>query len=300
MSIDMARVYTDFEGLAALKAKARNDEEAALDEVSRQFESMFLQMMLKSMRDASFGGGLLDSKQSEFYRDMHDQQLAVDLAQKKSIGLAAVIKRQLGGGAADEREGLQPAAYRDRPIARPTVAAGRPADDADPTMTVALDGSPNNFLSKLRSAAGRAAAELGIEPEALLAQAALETGWGRHVMRHGDGRSSHNLFGIKADRRWQGDRVEVETLEYRDGVPLKTRAAFRSYDSFDASFEDYVQFLRQNPRYRDALKETAEPARYFEALQQAGYATDPVYADKIMRVYNGESMQIARQAARGT
>ena len=301
MQVDMAQVYTDFEGLAALRAKARDDQDAALDEVARQFESLFLQMMLKSMRDASPGGGLLDSKHSAFYREMYDKQIAVDMTRKQGIGLADVLKRQLGGGIAPAYEGLSPREYVGMPVMRPAAAAPAPsaavvkhrAVTNDPVL---LDGSPQDFLQKLWPMAEKAASDLDLAPEALLAQAALETGWGRHVMQRRGGDSSHNLFGIKADSRWDGDAVPVSTLEYRDGVALKTRANFRAYDSFADSFQDYVAFIRENPRYRDAMQQTDDPAAYFAALQAAGYATDPRYAQKILKVLDSEPMQRARGA----
>jgi len=306
MNIDMGQVYTDFSGLAALRARAREDREAALDQVSRQFESLFLQMMLKSMRDASLGGGLLDSKQSEFYREMYDKQIAMDMADRQGIGLADVIKRQLGGAVASPYRDLEPADYLGMPIsARPVRMGDEAANDAFDGApqaagddSIELDGSPESFLGRLWPAAEQAAARLNLAPEALLAQAALETGWGQHVMQARSGGSSHNLFGIKADPRWQGPKVDVSTLEYRDGVALKTRADFRAYGSFEESFSDYVDFLQRNPRYREALARTDDPKAYFTALQQAGYATDPAYADKIHKILDSEPMQRARQTVR--
>ena len=300
MNIDSAQVYTDFSGLAALRARAREDKDAALDEVSRQFESLFLQMMLKSMRDASLGGGLMDSKQSEFYRDMYDKQIAVDMAQKQGIGLADVLKRQLGGGISAQYSDLSPEEYLGMPI------TARPVNGADAATVArrsvdtpaAFDGSPEAFVDALWPVAEQAAAKINLPPEALLAQAALETGWGRHVMQHGTGDSSHNLFGIKADSRWQGDKVMVSTLEYRDGVALNTRANFRAYESFEYSFSDYVDFVQRNPRYQQALAQTNDPKAYFSALQEAGYATDPAYAQKIQRILDSESMQRAAQSAK--
>ncbi|MGB5201309.1 MAG: flagellar assembly peptidoglycan hydrolase FlgJ [Sedimenticolaceae bacterium] len=294
MVVDMEQVYTDFSGLAALRARAREDQGAALDQVARQFEALFLQMMLKSMRDASFGGGLMDSKQSEMYRDMFDKQIAMDMSQGEGIGLADVLKRQLGAGISMVHGDLTPEDYLGMPIvAQPKASTGAPPSDA-PAL---LDGSPEAFLDKLWPAAEEAAAKLQLAPEALLAQAALETGWGRHVMRHHSGDSSHNLFGIKADSRWQGEKVRVSTLEYRDGVPLKTRANFRAYSSFEDSFRDYVDFVQRNPRYRDALEKTQDAKAYFGALQQAGYATDPAYAEKIQRILDSEPMRRVRQTA---
>jgi len=302
MNLDMGQVYTDFSGLAALRARAREDQEAALDQVSRQFESLFLQMMLKSMRDASLGGGMLDSKQSEFYREMYDKQIAMDMADKQGIGLADVIKRQLGGAVATPYRDLEPADYLGMPItARPAGRGGEGANDALKAAgdtPIELDGSPESFLGKLWPAAEQAAARLNLAPEALLAQAALETGWGQHVMQARSGDSSHNLFGIKADGRWQGPKVDVSTLEYRDGVALKTRAHFRAYGSFEESFSDYVDFLQRNPRYREALARADDPKAYFTALQQAGYATDPAYAEKIHKILDSEPMQRVRQTVR--
>lgn len=298
MAPDMAQVYTDFSGLAALRARAREDKEAALDQVSRQFESLFVQMMLKSMREASFGGGLLDSQQSDFYRDMYDKQIAMDMSGKQGIGLAEVIKRQIGGGIASPYRDLNPQDYVGMPISVQPVAVDAVANAAGAAVDAApveLDGSPESFLGRLWPAAEEAAGKLNLAPEALLAQAALETGWGRHVMQHRDGDSSHNLFGIKADSRWSGDKVHVSTLEYRDGVALKTRANFRAYESFEQSFSDYVDFVQRNPRYREALDKTGDPKAYFSALQQAGYATDPAYAEKIQRILDSEPMQRARQ-----
>lgn len=304
MAIELAQVYTDFAGLGALKAKARKDRESALDEVARQFESLFTQMMLRSMRDASFGGGLGEGKNTAFYRDMYDQQLAVEMSRQRGLGLAEVIKRQLGGTVPGAAQGRDLASYRSQPI----VATPRGGTPDEPVATdslggagsaradkvpAALDGTPEGFVATLLPAAQRAARELGLPPEALLAQAALETGWGRHVMQGPDGGSSHNLFGIKADSRWQGERVTVTTLEYKDGVALKTRADFRAYDSWQASFDDYVRFVQDNPRYAEALRSTADSGRYFDELQRAGYATDPAYAHKIRRILGSEPLRSA-------
>jgi flagellar protein FlgJ len=290
------QVYTDFEGLAALRAKAQQDQDAALDEVARQFESLFLQMMLKSMRSASLGSGMLDSQQSLFYRDMFDQQIAVDMTRRDGIGLANVLKQQLGDGIAPAYRDLAPEDYVGMPIARAIM--NQAADDAvAPALArpkgKALSGKPQDFIDTLWPLAEQAAAELGIAPEALLSQAALETGWGRHVIQDRSGGNSHNLFGIKADERWQGGAVPVGTLEYIDGVAVKTKANFRAYDSYAESFEDYVRFVRDNPRYREAIERTDDPSAYFSALQEAGYATDPAYARKILDILDSEPMQRA-------
>ncbi len=260
--LSTASVYTDFQGLAELRTAAREESPAALRAVAKEFEAIFMQMMLKSMRSANLGEGIFDSEQSGFYREMFDKQIAIDLAQRQGVGLADVLVRQLsrGGSAA-------------APGAGATLASGEAAG--------APFASPQDFIARLQGPAQATAKRLGVAPEVLLAQAALESGWGRQVMRAPDGASSHNLFGIKAGPDWQGGRVTATTLEYRDGVARKEQAVFRAYDSFAASFEDYADFLQGNPRYREALSQADDPRAYLQSLQDAGYATDPGYAEKI-------------------
>lgn len=295
---------TDFGALASLRADARHGEDraATLDKVAHQFESLFVNMVLKQMRKASLGEGLLDSQQSRFYRDIYDQQLSSHMADSGGLGLAEVIKRQLGGVSAAGGQGRVTADYLAHPTMRapalqPAVppSAREPADSSAPATAQVAGGmpfdGPADFVQRLRPHAEAAAARLGVPAEALLAQAALETGWGRAVARTPDGTPSHNLFGIKADHRWQGEQVKVRTLEYRDGVALKTRDAFRAYDSFADSFSDYADFISGNPRYRQALEAADSPDAYFHALQQAGYATDPDYADKVLSILARPELQ---------
>ena len=307
-----AAIYTDFTGLTELKARAGRDADGSLKEVARQFESLLLGQMLKSMRQASLGEGLLDSEQSLFYRDMYDKQLALHLTRSGGLGLAAMIERQLGGGRDREATGRAVGEYRQRPLPPPPIrsAGGAVPNDAPAAVqevtppsgaTVGDDPAtwqPEEFVARLMPWAREAGRKLGLAPEALLAQAALESGWGRHMIRDERGVPANNLFGIKADRRWQGKRVGVETLEYRDGLPRRTRASFRAYASYRESFDDYVAFLRSSPRYREALASAPDPDRYFSALQQAGYATDPRYAEKIDALLNGPEMQRALKSAR--
>jgi flagellar protein FlgJ len=289
MSLHVAQVVTDFAGLAALKTRAREDRDASIDEVARQFESLFMQMMLKNMRSASFGGGLLDSQQSLFYRDMYDQQLALHLANAGGMGIADAVRDQLRSGApAAVPQGRDIGVSLADRVREPSARTA--AEPEHPVVSPNSFEDPAAFVETLRPAAERAAAQLGVAPEALLAQAALETGWGKHVMPRADGESSYNLFGIKADRRWHGDRVVKTTLEYRDGVAVKTRAAFRAYDSYEASFADYSAFITGNPRYGKALAVASSSDAYLRELQKAGYATDPRYAEKIGSILNGEAL----------
>ncbi len=258
-------VYTDFQGLAALRRRAQDDSPEALRAVAREFEAIFMQMMLKSMREASLGEGIFDNEQSSFYQEMFDKQIAIHLARRQGLGLADVLVRQL------------------RPGQTPAPAGGEASPPA-PAARGAAFSSPEAFVRGLQDPAREAAARLGVAPRVLLAQAALETGWGQRILRGPDGASSHNLFGIKAGPDWQGARVTAQTLEYRDGVARREQAVFRAYDSFSQSFMDYADFILGNPRYQAALARADDPRAYLQALQEAGYATDPDYAAKIQGI----------------
>jgi flagellar protein FlgJ len=304
MNAQLPALYHDFSGLAALKRQAREDKAGSVDQVARQFESLFVQMMVKQMRQASFGTGLFESKHSEFARDMYDQQLSLHLSQQRGLGMEKLLRSQLG---LNEEAKVEPNtsldAYWQRPaaMARPSVAAGvksgSSASEVPPPVKI---DSPQSFVEALWPAADKAAQALGLPTEALLAQAALETGWGGHVMQSANGKSSHNLFGIKADQRWSGERVRQETLEFEQDVAVRRREYFRTYGSFEESFQDYVDFLKRNPRYAQALQSTRDATEYFKALQQAGYATDPHYAEKIVRVMQGTEMQTALSQLKGS
>ena len=294
-----AQLYADFSGLAKLKVQAGRDAQGALDQVAKQFESLLMGQMLKSMRQASLGEGILDNDKSLFYRDLFDQQLAQQLASSGGLGLAAVIKRQL----ADPTDAVNPLArdlddYRSRPqqrISSPRAAAPTaPVTGDDPAK---WDGG--QFVQKLWPWALEAAGKLGLAPQALLAQAALETGWGAHMIRQPDGAPSNNLFGIKSGARWQGDNVEVASLEYEQGVAVQRRDRFRAYASLRDSFNDYVEFVQSNPRYERALQVTGDSHSYFSELQRAGYATDPDYADKIDALLKGPRMTQALERLKG-
>jgi flagellar protein FlgJ len=152
-----------------------------------------------------------------------------------------------------------------------------------------------DFVEQLWPWAKEAAEKLGLPTKALLAQAALETGWGRHIMGQADGSSAKNLFGIKASRGWSGNKTHVHTLEYEQGTAVRKKDSFRAYATFRDSFNDYVDFLHSNPRYSRALDSTGDARSYFIELQQAGYATDPRYAEKITAVMEGPEMQRALQ-----
>lgn len=265
-----ADVYTDLQGLAKLRASVGEGKLNAdsLRQVAGQFEALFTQMMLKSMRQASLGDELFGSEQGDFYRDMHDRQLSILLSKGKGMGLSEMLFKQLGG---------------DQLSRQATDIKQGTAGKAD----------PHDFVRKLLPHAQRAAQQLGVPAEILLAQAANETGWGRAVPRHADGRQGYNLFGIKADAGWTGARISQPTLEFENGIAVRKPQTFRAYDSYAASFDDYVNFLRSNPRYHDVLNSTTDAASFAQGLQQAGYATDPAYADKLQTILASPALQQA-------
>ncbi|HYE33911.1 flagellar assembly peptidoglycan hydrolase FlgJ [Methylocaldum sp.] len=306
----MADVYTDFKGTAQLKNQAKHDPKAALGETARQFESLFIQMALKSMREAVPKGGLMDGKQSQMFRDMYDQQLAVELGKRSSLGFSDMLVQQLGGdkSSSDPKPGMSLDEYRDNALPRIDAGpsehmtaeglkveygtAAKMTDKATARLRTAQSSpqtepfaNPKEFVTALWPHAQEAAAELGVDPKLLLAQAALETGWGKTMAARGNDGHSHNLFGIKADRHWTGQHVTARTLEYADGIAVRDRAAFRAYNDYAESFRDYVNFLKTNPRYAAALEHTDNPRQFMASLQKAGYATDPNYARKVLSIY---------------
>ncbi|MDY6841571.1 MAG: flagellar assembly peptidoglycan hydrolase FlgJ [Pseudomonadota bacterium] len=321
--VQQARVYTDFNGLNALKAQARTDKESALREVARQFESLFLSEMLKSMRkagDVLSEGNYLHSNQSELYRDMFDSQMSLTMAGGKGSGLAEALVRQLGkqvpgmdnegGRLAGPKENL---ADYDRNL--PALSAKLPervrevesmvkqSAPASPEGAFELPEqfeSPEHFVRALLPVAERIGRDTGIDPKLMVAQAALETGWGRHMIRGDQGKPSFNIFGIKADGRWAGGAVSITTTEYREGLPMKERASFRAYPDYESSFRDYVSFLESNPRYREVLSVADKPEEFADRLQEAGYATDPEYGSKIRSIMNRDSLMTMSMGGKGT
>lgn len=324
LNVPQADSYTDFNALAKLKHDAKDKTPESIKEVAKQFESVFVGMMLKSMRQAKLADGILDSSQSEFYRDMYDQQLSVDLAGERGIGLADLIAKQLSPAESDAVVKEQRIGdYKRQALIRNAIENGHDAVAAglrtesskthdsiskyqDITLPVVNRTgrlpesfgdihSAEDFVNQLRPYAEQAAKKLGVDANILIAQAALETGWGQSVIKSGDGNSSYNLFNIKADKSWHGQKTEVPTLEFRGGLAKKEIAGFRSYASYQESFNDYVDFIKTNPRYKTALKMVQQPERYMHELQQAGYATDPNYAGKVMKIY--QSKQLANQTS---
>lgn len=320
-----ASVFTDLNGLQSIRSLSKDDQDAAMQKVAQQFESMFISMMMKSMRDASdvfSEDSLFNSPETDFYQSMYDDQMALSLASGQGTGLAEVIHRQLMAQYGDgnsvvaevdqsklfERRytGLSHAIERvtEELEKQPVRNAAEPARHSRETASgLGQKGqgfaSPAEFVAALYPLAEKIADDLGVDPKAVVAQAALETGWGQHMIRDQLGRPSNNLFGIKAQPGWDGDRVRVTTHEYRNGVRLRETADFRSYSSLEDGLRDYVSFLSDSARYQQALNSAESGQDYGYRLQQAGYATDPEYGAKIERIYQGDLLnQALKEPAR--
>ena len=355
--------FTDLNRLNQLKVGKDRDSEGNIRKVAQEFESLFLNEMMKAMRSANdvfAEGNFMNTNESKTYRDMYDQQLSITLAKDRGMGLADVLTRQLSKmGKTSERANplTQVDAGENKPFsiahAAPLPAEGRddskllnqrrlslPSKLSSPLMagitspveagavlplagkdwvsaqafaapkektlsidsvaggsadtsvaTVATDvpaktkfNSPADFIATLLPMAEAAANKIGVDARYLVAQAALETGWGKSIIRQQDGSSSHNLFGIKTHRGWDGEAAKVITTEYKGGKAVKEAAQFRAYESFQESFQDYVSFLQGNGRYKEALQAADNPERFVRELQQAGYATDPNYARKVAQI----------------
>ncbi len=298
----------DAKGIESLKQSARQNSPGSLKAAAKQFEALFMNMIMKSMRDATPQEGVFDNQQTRMYTSMLDQQMSQSMA-NKGIGLAEVLIRQLsvnnaatdtaamsdehGNATAGNEIGLmQPAQIRDIYGKYSQLAAayeGNGTAVAAAVVAVASSEKPAHvqaFQKKLHAHAEDASKTTGIPAKFMLGQAALESGWGKHVMRTADGGSSHNLFGIKATGGWKGKTVDAVTTEYVNGVAQKRVEKFRAYDSYADSFRDYAKLLKNNPRYEKVLANASNVQGFAQGLQRAGYATDPNYAAKLTHIIN--------------
>jgi flagellar protein FlgJ len=245
-------------------------------------------MMLKSMRDATPGDSLFGSDQQDFYQDMFDQQMSVQLSKGKGLGLSDVLMRQLmqgGGISPDQVNNTVGAAGGAGAAAGASANAGATAGAAGVTSAKAWPPrTEDEFVQAILPEATAAGRELGVDPTTVIAHAALETGWGKSVPAGADGRPSFNLFGIKAGGSWKGDSTSSATHEFQGGRMQQVTADFRSYESPGQSLGDYVKLLQGSPRYAAALGTGSDAAAYAKALQRGGYATDPDYATKLTAV----------------
>jgi peptidoglycan hydrolase FlgJ len=263
-----ATTYTDVNGLAALKQNPTSPQ--AIGAVAQQVEALFLQMMLKSMRDATAAEDP-DSNEMGMYQDMFDKQVALSISQHADLGIAKLLKRQLTphAGAAN------------------TPAMGTAQD-------LPAGHTQEDFVNRMLPPVRRVAGALNVDPQALLAQAALETGWGSRMPRNADGSSSNNMFGIKAGEEWSGARATADTVEVSNGVASTRRTAFRAYGSVEESVNDFGKLLASSPRYQEALRAGGDAQSYIAGIGKSGYATDPEYANKLNQILNSEPIQAVR------
>ncbi|MBL8328436.1 MAG: flagellar assembly peptidoglycan hydrolase FlgJ [Rubrivivax sp.] len=279
MTLPTQALAGDVRSLEALRSKAASDPKAAVREAAKAFETLFMQELMKSMRSASMNSGLLENEGTQLGGELLDQQYATRLSGMPG-GLSDLIARQL-----ERQMGLAPGPIPSTARANPVPAPLK--TEGDPAAAVRLpQKAAAAFVQQHEQAARQAQASTGIPAEFMISQAALETGWGRREIRHADGSTAHNLFGIKAGPGWRGPVAEVTTTEYINGQPQKVTARFRAYGSYAESFADYARLMQNNPRYAGVLAQGGSASGFAQNLQRAGYATDPAYAEKLTRVIN--------------
>lgn len=327
-TVTQASNYFDLQGLEQLRQKTKTNDKETIREVANQFESMFASMLIKSMRQANEAfetESPFNNQQTKFYTDMQDKQLAVDISRHGTLGLADALVRQL-----DPTSMVRPQSVAQDQLTMPNQAEQKQMMSLQPEVVnshfkapdqmqqsqqiqlnkSAVKGlvensdvaaassphkidftSPSSFIETLLPYAKKAAKALGVSPEVLVAQSALETGWGKKILQTPGQESSFNLFNIKSHGGWKGESVNKNSLEVEDGVGVQRRSNFRVYQGLQESFKDYTDFISNNKRYEQALQQGDNAERYIEELQQAGYATDPKYAEKIKQIMNSNSFQ---------
>lgn len=292
---------TNFKGLHDLKTQAREDQQKALPDAAKQFEAIFLQSMLKSMRTGQHflnEDSLFSNKNQEMFQDMLDSQYASNMANEKGIGLASLLTQQIqkANTSSDlhQQELVMPPLPTHTATHTPVAKQITPntevmaKSDKSKTESAGID----DFVKSILPYAQKAASVLGLDPKILMAQAALETGWGKFVAQDNSG-TSNNLFNIKSNSKKAGAKVEIQTTEYIANIPFKMKAAFKKYESVEHSFNDYIDLVKNNSRYEEAVANAHNPQRYIKALHEAGYATDPNYASKILSIYNSTELNEA-------
>lgn len=297
-----ARLYTDVQGLEQLRYQAKSDANTAKKEVTKQFEAILLQMVMRSMRDATkaMSSDLLSNDQMDMYQDIFDKQLSIMMS-TNGVGFAEMVEKNIDGqkfAMHDAPKSMnknttapvnhEQYAYSASPIKNEIIHKNtiQPVEESQMHFETQED-----FVKNLLPAAKVAANLIGGDPEIILAQAALETNWGKNIIPQGKDKSSYNLFNIKAGGNWDKQVANKDTLEQKNGIVVKEKASFRSYHSAMDSFVDYANFIKQNDRYNEAVNNAQDPHKYVRSLQKAGYATDNEYADKIMQIYSSPNFK---------
>ena len=332
--LEQTQLYSDFSGLDSIRKGGLNNDKQALRKAAEHFESIFMKMMLTSMRQAedvlADQDSPFNSQTTKFYRGMYDDQMAVELSKTGALGLADLIVDQMDPNSQSSKSAqvLRQGSNLQQALASPQFSnqAFKQEQDNESGLDKELDtlaglmnaeqvnrykaanakylnqaqtnqlsessslpvefSSKQDFVEKLMPIAEKVAEKLGLPPQALIAQAALETGWGQKMMQKADGSNALNFFGIKADNRWQGEKTFVTSLEYKNGVAVPEKSHFRAYQDIEQALDDYTQFIGNSPRYSQAVNVAHDPNAYFRELQNAGYATDPNYAEKIQSILN--------------
>ena len=303
--LNPSRFVLDTKTTADLRLKLKQDPQTGLKQAAQQFEGMLLQMMLKSMRDATPQDSLMDSDQTRFFTSILDQQLAQNLSSQGKLGFAKLIEQQLGrnlvpgaGDTVSSSLGQLQQVLAERRTASSAASLAGGAERIRGTRESTVDAPAGSaagggdFVNRVWPHAVEAAKSLGVPPHFLVAHSALESGWGKSEIRAPDGSPTYNVFGIKAGRSWQGASVEVQTTEYVDGVAQTVREKFRVYGSYGEAFLDYANLLRGSPRFSGVLGQQ-DGTQFARSLQQSGYATDPLYADKLGRIIGGTTLRQA-------
>lgn len=304
--------YTDLHSLQKIN-QAEGD--VALKKVAKQFESMFVHMLFKGMRDSNAvfeEGNFGHSAGETMYRDMYDQQMSLNIANGRGLGIADMVFRQLKGTnghkAPVNENGLR--VTDQLPPSQVAVSSRNVVNESSAKIETAINkqnaikptqakdlsaDSPESFVQSLFPAVKRFASQVGLDPAMMVAQAALETGWGKHIVG-GVNASSNNLFNIKADSRWSGQKVNTQTLEFKNGIAVQEHAQFRKYHSIEESIQDFIQFIQDQPRYQSAWQQKGDGLSFIRQLHDAGYATDPQYTEKVHAVYQRVQDALAADA----
>ena len=328
MQASQPELYMNMQQFSELKLEARQHSADAGKKAAQQFEGLFLQMMLKNMRAAAKFDDSQHSSYMDFYTDMYDKQIAQIMSQQGGIGIAGIMQQQLDPMLSERQEVAAEAGHRLPTYRLPVVESSvlplpemnyqainpavkthefnqqikanveLPQNAVDSLQSETVEAfygwqAAETFVQDLWPHAQQAAAKLGVSAQVLVAQSALETGWGRHTIKKPDGSVAFNLFGIKAGNGWAGQSVQQHTLEFRAGSMQRELASFRAYDSIPAALDDYVSFVQQRPRYAEALQHAGDDMAYIDGLHQAGYATDPEYASKIHNIMQGQTIKQA-------
>ncbi len=299
-----SRLALDVQSIDSLRLQAKTDPKGALKVAAQQFEALFLNILLKNMRESIPQDSPFDNDQTRLFTQMMDQQVAQKMATEKGFGLADALLGQLvrstqpSAAATDSNAAGIPLKFEAQPIPLPSALPtpfplNQPGAGEKGAPPAASGDIRQDFVNRVWPHAVEAGRALGIPPHFLAGQAALESGWGRQEIHGGDGRPSHNLFGIKAGGQWQGPVVNALTTEYVNGAPRQKLEPFRAYASYAESFQDYANLLKNNPRYSSALQQSQDPVGFARELQRAGYATDPLYAEKLARILGSASFRLA-------